>query len=215
MKELIEDYFNSKGSDDSILNPTIRSKIIFGVAAIMKKLHKLNIVHSNLTIGNILLDDNYEPLINNFGFAGVNKGGPFDEVPILIDKPFYEDFVLSFAPERIESGESMPESDVFSYGMFLYLMFYPLKKMMRDNRIKNLGDICQNALRGNRFLRPPIIPDHYWKLIQHCWNQSPDERQSFEEITQLLRDDRFALNEFGDPTDLDQLHEYQNRIEKI
>lgn len=80
MKELIEDYFNSKGSDDSILNPTIRSKIIFGVAAIMKKLHKLNIVHSNLTIGNILLDDNYEPLINNFGFAGVNKGGPFESI---------------------------------------------------------------------------------------------------------------------------------------
>ena len=42
---------------------------------------------------------------------------------------------------------------------------------------------------------------------------NPRERPSFEEIVELLKDDKFALEEFGMKTNLNELHEYQKRIE--
>lgn len=46
-----------------------------------------------------------------------------------------------------------------------------------------------------------------------CWNQNPSDRPTFDEIVKILRDDSFAIEEFGMKTDLDELHEYQNRID--
>lgn len=51
------------------MNPTIRSKIIFGVAAVIKKLHENKIIHRNLTNFNALLDDNSELQIGSFSFC--------------------------------------------------------------------------------------------------------------------------------------------------
>lgn len=47
---LNEEYLKSFGSNDSELNPIIRSKIIHGIATIMASLHSKNIVHTNLKI---------------------------------------------------------------------------------------------------------------------------------------------------------------------
>lgn len=41
-------YINSNGSINDKMNPTIKSKIIFGVAATMKRLHRNNIIHRKL-----------------------------------------------------------------------------------------------------------------------------------------------------------------------
>ena len=67
--------------------------------------------------------------------------------------------------------------------------------------------------RNYRPKRPENIPDHYWDLIQKCWQQNPDDRPTFEEIVNILKDDKYALEEFGVKTDLEQLHEYQKRID--
>ena len=52
-----------------MMNPTIRSKIVFGVAAIMKKIHSKKIIFQNLRLERIYLDDNLEPVIGGFGFC--------------------------------------------------------------------------------------------------------------------------------------------------
>ena len=44
--------------------------------------------------------------------------------------------------------------------------------------------------------------------------QDPKERLTFDEITEILKDDKYAINEFGMQTNLDELHEYQNRIDQ-
>lgn len=73
--------------------------------------------------------------------------------------------------------------------------------------------IIHNAVKGKRYERLNVIPDHYWDLIEACWDQDPECRPSFDEIIDQLRDDIFAINEFGMKTNLDELHEYQDRID--
>lgn len=75
----------------------------------------------------------------------------------------------------------------------------------------------QFSIKINRGLWPKYnnsIPKAYWELIQRCWKQDPNERPIFEEITEDLKSDKFVTEEFGNKTDLDQLHEYQERINK-
>ena len=43
IEDKIKKYFNSTDKSNNTINPTIRRKLIFGVAAIMKKLHDRNI----------------------------------------------------------------------------------------------------------------------------------------------------------------------------
>ena len=66
---------------------------------------------------------------------------------------------------------------------------------------------------GARPVRLESIPDHYWELIEHCWSSNPKIRPSFDSIVEILKDDKYALTEFGVETNLTELHEYQNRIE--
>ena len=51
--------------------------------------------------------------------------------------------------------------------------------------------------RGDRPARKENIPDVYWELIQQCWKQDPNDRLTFDEIVEILRNDKYALEEFG------------------
>lgn len=62
----VKEYLDSNGEKHDDINPTIRSKIIYGVASIMKKVHQRGAIHRDLTIGNIYLDDKFEPVISGF-----------------------------------------------------------------------------------------------------------------------------------------------------
>ena len=101
----IDKYFSSDELETKI-NPTIRCKIIFGVAETMRKLHMKNILNIDLRSNNILLD-NFEPKINLFS---------------LILNHLY------IAPEVIDNcGDDYDfPADVYSFAIFLYRMFSPL-----------------------------------------------------------------------------------------
>lgn len=89
--------------------------------------------------------------------------------------------------------------------MFWLLLFF-LYKMFSNNRfsVNRYRPHRYGSHRSDLNLRPPKpynIPDCYWELIQKCWNTNENERLSFEEITEILK------------TDLDDLHNYQNKID--
>ena len=92
-------------------------------------------------------------------------------------------------------------------------MFSPSYKFIEKKRLTQY-ELFGHIAKGWRPSRPELVPDHYWDLIQKCWHQNPNERPTFAEITEILKNDIYAINEFGMKTDLNQLHEYQNRIDK-
>lgn len=111
----IDKYFSSSNKLETKINPTIRCKIIFGVAETMRKLHMKNILNIDLRSHNILLDNNFEPKINLFSIAKLNK----DES--ILNHPY-------LAPEVIDNcgGDYDFPADIYSFAFFLYRMFSPL-----------------------------------------------------------------------------------------
>lgn len=199
--DIKEKYLKSKGTINTLMNPLIRNKIIFGVAATMKKLHKKNIIHRGLKLTSIYLDDNLEPKIDTFPFA--------KDATNSYELHNYADEFVFTAPELLMDKEHGFPVDVFSYAFVLYFLFTNDIGMRKHFAMSIFGLIC----KGSRPNRPDDIPDHYWELIQNCWKQNPDERPTFEDITNILRDDKYALEEFGMKTDLNLLHQYQQRID--
>lgn len=68
-------YLNSKGFRNEIINPTIRCKIIYGIASMMKCMHNESIIHRNLDIDNVLIDEKHEPKFSGFKLAKIVENG--------------------------------------------------------------------------------------------------------------------------------------------
>lgn len=199
------EYLNSKGQNNEIMNPTVRSKIIFGVAAIMKQVHKRKIINKYLNISNIFLDEKLEPKIDGLYF-------PFEQIHYELETEIMasvEDVIFR-SPELMED-EYTYSCDVYSYGVILYYLFAGnlfFQNYKRQHRYK----ILKKVFNGEFFTKKEMIPDVYWDLIKQCLDNDATKRPTFEQITNILMDDKFALNEFGMKTNLEQLHEYQQRI---
>lgn len=158
-----------------------------------------------LTTDTILLDDKLEPKIGCFNYAYFT-----DQIRTELSSS------TCILPELLNNELiNNPEAiDVFSYAFFLYKMFTFERIRFNDNRpIKVEIQFIAKIGRGERPRKMEFIPDHYWELIEACWSQDPSERPTFAEIVDILKDDKFALNEFGMKTDLEKLHEYQKRVE--
>lgn len=207
----VRNYLMSNGQNCDKMNPTIRSKIIFGIAAILKRIHQNKIVHRHLAPDSVFLDDNFEPIICDFKYAnfmsdkrdhGFYTGDSIYSNTLKLPPEFFNDDKLTISSSF----------DVYSYGFLLYRMFSNTIEFEKK-KIRTPQQFIMQITRGKRPNKPKDIPEHYWNLIQNCWKQNYLDRPTFKQITEILKDDKYALEEFGMKTDLEQLHEYQKRID--
>ena len=205
---LVSEYLKSNGKSNEKINPTIRSKIIFGVAATMKRVHKNNIIHRDLKLENVFLDDDLEPRIADFGLAKVIQNEV--DMTMAIGTPYI------MAPEIFMDGDETYgiSVDVYAFAFLIYKMFTNNIQFADKKPIRSSQQFMMKIGRGARPKRPDSIPDPYWELVEKCWKPNPADRPTFKEITEELKSDKFAINEFGMTTDLDELHKYQAKIDK-
>jgi hypothetical protein len=98
--------------------------------------------------------------------------------------------------------------DVFAYGMLVYQIFTNVN-ILPSGRLRGFTELSRAIVAGERFIWHPRIPKAFWKLIRLCWKQEPEKRPSFHEITEMM----LESDDLTFPgTDLDEYHEYQNRI---
>ena len=105
--------------NNEIINPTVRCKIIFGIASIIRQLHEKRIMHRDVKLENVLLNDHHEPVLYNwYDFEHIKFAAHLMNTAIAINTPFYN------APELFTGDDTYTNSiDVYSYGILLYRMF--------------------------------------------------------------------------------------------
>ncbi|KAG9129497.1 hypothetical protein Leryth_013069 [Lithospermum erythrorhizon] len=151
----LDSFLHEHGEEDRSLNWNARLRISLGSARGLAYLHHdccPKIVHRDIKSSNILLDENFQPRVSDFGLA-----------KLLVDEDAHITTVVAgtfgyLAPEYLQSGVATEKSDVYSFGVLLLEIVTGkrptdsdfvkqglnvvgwMNAMIRDNRLEEILD---------------------------------------------------------------------------
>lgn len=171
-----------RGLSDVFINNTIRQKILIGIARGMMYLHQNRVIHRDLKPGNILLDENFNPIITDFGLSKIFEKGNSQK-----QTQSYGTFTY-MAPEVIKGDKYNGKADVYSFALLMYevvtdLEPYPSFQSGSMSLYKFNNKVVDEKYRPE-FTVP--IKESLKNLIEQCWSDDPKERPTFEEIFNKL-----------------------------
>lgn len=172
---------SSISSKLSLLSPTDKAIILYGVASALSYLHLHKIFFFNLDSMHIFLNSQNQPILDSYGLSC-----------------FLPQFAnISFvAPELLQQLNSngiddieLCRVDIYSFGYFM---------------IEIISGIRPTLLRTSSdryfYSHPDNIPKGYNKIISQCTNFHPNERLTFEDILKQLEIASLEEIEVDNPT---------------
>ncbi|CAN1765690.1 Probable LRR receptor-like serine/threonine-protein kinase RKF3 [Linum perenne] len=151
--ELVEDGMPERGDDGNEsrkLSWPVRQKIALGTAKGLAYLHygaQPGIIHRDIKASNILLDDNFEAKVADFGLAKFNPEGMTHLSTRVAGTMGY------VAPEYALYGQLTERSDVYSYGVVLLELLSGKKALFK------LDD-------EDSATQPCLLTDWAWSLVK-------------------------------------------------
>ncbi|XP_022158822.1 probable LRR receptor-like serine/threonine-protein kinase At5g63710 isoform X2 [Momordica charantia] len=179
-----------------------RKRIAFGAAHGLEYLHEHcnpKIIHRDLKAANILLDDNFEAVLGDFGLAKLV------DTKLTHITTQVRGTMGHIAPEYLSTGKSSEKTDVFGYGITLLelvtgqraidfsrleeeedvLLLDHIKKLQRENR---LGDVVDKNLKSYDVKEVENIV----QVALLCTQSSPEDRPTMAEVVNLLHGEGLA-----------------------
>ena len=146
----------------------------------MAEAHRLGVVHRDLKPQNIMVDEEGNARIMDFGIARSVKGKGITGAGVMIGTPEY------MSPEQVEGKEIDQRSDIYSLGVILYEMVTGQVPFEGDTPftigMKHKGEIPQNPKELNT-----QISDDLSNLILKCMEKDKEQRyQSAGEVRSEL-----------------------------
>ncbi|XP_019420594.1 PREDICTED: cysteine-rich receptor-like protein kinase 8 [Lupinus angustifolius] len=190
------DYFLFEPQKQRVLQWFERYKIIGGIAQGIHYLHehsRLKVIHRDLKPSNVLLDDNMNPKISDFGMARI--------VAIDQERGNTNRIVGTYgymSPEYAMHGQFSEKSDVFSFGVIV-LEIVSAKRNARPIESHDYDDLLSMAWREWRNQTPLEIMDsslresfsesEVIRCIQIgllCVNENPEDRPTMSKVVSYL-----------------------------
>lgn len=154
---------------------TITKQICEGLS----EAHKIGIVHRDLKPNNIMIDDNGNARIMDFGIARSVKGKGITGSGIMIGTPEY------MSPEQAEGKDVDQRSDIYSLGVILYEMVTGQLPFQGDTPLsiamKHKGELPKDPMELN-----PQIPKDFSRVILKCLEKAKENR--FQKVDEVLKD---------------------------
>ncbi|KAI4299066.1 hypothetical protein L6164_032559 [Bauhinia variegata] len=182
---------------------SIRKRISLGSARGLAYLHdhcNPKIIHRDVKAANILLDEDYEAVVGDFGLA---KLMDYKDTHVTTA---VRGTIGHIAPEYLSTGKSSEKTDVFGYGVMLLEIItgqraFDLARLANDDDVMLL-DWVKGLLKDKRLealvdtdLQGNYIEEEVEQLIQVallCTQGSPMERPKMSEVVRMLEGDGLA-----------------------
>ncbi|MBI5927750.1 MAG: protein kinase [Chloroflexi bacterium] len=95
-------------------SPELAAHLLDQIAAALMVSHRHKVIHRDLKPANILLDEDHNAYLTDFGIAKDLGGGDSRDEGGVIGSPAY------MSPEQIRSGPITPQTDIYGLGMVMY-----------------------------------------------------------------------------------------------
>ncbi|CAH1422510.1 unnamed protein product [Lactuca virosa] len=193
-KGSLENFLHECRGEEKTLNWNARIKVAYGSARGLAYLHhdcSPRIVHRDIKSSNILLDENLEPCVSDFGLA-----------KLLVDEDAHVTTVVAgtfgyLAPEYLQSGRATVKSDVYSFGVLLLELVTGkrptdpafvkrglnvvgwLNTLRKENKLEDVVDKrCTDA--------DASTVEAVLEIAGRCTDANPEERPSMQQVLQFL-----------------------------
>lgn len=194
------DNLHGKNESGNKLTPLDKLKIALGMAHGLEYLASMKYVHRDFKSQNVLLDNDKNAIICDFGISRMLGPRMTSELGT----------VQWTAPEVLLSTTKVYDTscDTYSYGMVLWEL------LCDDLPHKELRPAQIAALVIEKHLRPPIkegSPKEMVDLIQKCWAQDPKERPKMKKVIELLESGNLV---FDKNTNIEEFKKWANKTKE-
>ncbi|XP_052193478.1 BRASSINOSTEROID INSENSITIVE 1-associated receptor kinase 1-like isoform X10 [Diospyros lotus] len=181
----------------------IRRRIALGAARGLAYLHDHcdpKIIHRDVKAANILLDEEFEAVVGDFGLA---KLMDYKDTHVTTA---VRGTIGHIAPEYLSTGKSSEKTDVFGYGVMLLELItgqraFDLARLANDDDVMLL-DWVKGLLKEKKLetlvdadLKGKYVNEEVEQLIQVallCTQSTPMERPKMSEVVRMLEGDGLA-----------------------
>lgn len=183
----------------SKLDWAARKKIAVGAARGLAFLHHSclpHIIHRDMKSSNVLLDENFEARVSDFGMARlVNALDTHLSVSTLAGTPGY------VPPEYYQSFRCTTKGDVYSYGVILLELISGKKpidpsQFGDDNNLVGWAKQLQREKRSNEILDPELMTQksgeaelfQYLRIAFECLDDKPFRRPTMIQVMAMFKE---------------------------
>ncbi len=202
---IVMEYLPGKSLSDIMRNAEydlgdmmrVAEKIASGLAAA----HRMNIVHRDIKADNIIIDENGDPKILDFGLAKAGQS-PIIEPDKRSAKTVSQELtsagkilgtVSYMSPEQARGEKVDIRSDVFSFGILLYKMVTGEFPFDGPTQVSTLAKILE-AQPAPPHLKNENIPPELERIIDKCLQKEASER--YQGASDLAVDLRHVRKQF-------------------
>jgi len=136
-------------------------------------LHRMKVTHGDVKPLNMLIDEHNQLRISDFGQSTIRLATAATTFKVSAFTPAYA------APEVLNESRSIPESDIFAFGIVMWEVATGKTPWFPDN---------PKALipRGDRPYRPSGVSGAYISLMEASWAHDPAQRRAFIRVIDEL-----------------------------
>ncbi|KAL0058244.1 hypothetical protein AAF712_015093 [Marasmius tenuissimus] len=159
-------------------------------------LHSLNITHGDLKGYNVLIDDDQNARITDFGLS---RAVDNENLVGLLNMSSRQGSVRWLAPELLKSGRSSAspsKSDIYAFGCVCYEIY---AKCIPFEDVKDYGIIYAAVIQNERPQPPQNMGDKMRHLMVSCWMADPNSRPDAAKIVEQINRPGYSRSEPGRP----------------